>query len=665
MAAPEQSRWLTVTRQMVNQHALTTGDGFAEWVHCDDDRAAREMPYGGAIVQGFLQVALLIQLCQDIGDDDHYDINHSLNYGFDRLRFLHPLVVGRAVRARVNSREKTPHPRGGIRLKLAVELEDDQGNVVLAADWLFYRQPIPAPINSNLTTAGVSRWTEVLQQLAASRPDKPAWTLAEQTFTHNQVWREVQQLASALRQAGIRPGDRVAVLASPRPEPWALFLACCACDAIYVALDPAGRDTTLTTQIAQADPALIMDLLAEPRLTEQPGLLQWSTVEVALPQLAAAIAAVQCRAAQTPHPENALLDTRDARLLVFTPGSSGEPKGVLHSEATLLRMAAEISRGLDLTARSRMLCHLPMGHLSGLLDTCAAAQWVGAKLVFQPVNKPAKVLATISGEAISVLIGVPAWCVRLLADKRWAHSDFSALQRIVLIAERPGTELCRRLLKTGAIVQRGYGLSEGVSLCSLSPPGLAAPELSESVGRILPGIRARLVDELGLDVPEGAAGEIQLPRDWRMLAYWRDPQSTQAVLTPDGWLHSGDLAVADAAGTLRLQGRLAGRFLSVGQEVVPEVIEEALESLDQVVQAVVVSVSDAVRGAVGVAFVVPVNFQVDAAELEAALSELLPVEQLPRHWVLSADLPLLSIGKPDRALLSLDAEHVFAGSKQS
>lgn len=660
MAAPEQSRWLTVTRQMVNQHALTTGDGYAEWVHCDDQRAAREMAYGGAIVQGFLQVALLIQLCQDVGDDDHYDINHSLNYGFDRLRFLHPLVVGRAVRVRVLSREKTPHPRGGIRLKLAVELEDDQGNVVLAADWLFYRQPMPAPAVKEHAPVP-SRWAELLQRQALESPDAVAWALAGQVLSHAQVWRDVQALANALRQAGVGSGDRVAVLAAARPEPWALFLACCLCDAIYVALDPVCRDATLAKQVEQADPALLLDLLSEPRLPEQPGLLCWATGKVALDQLAAHLAALRCRSAQTPHPENRLLDTRDARLLVFTPGSSGDPKGVLHSEAALLRMAAAIGRGLELSAASRMLCHLPMGHLSGLLDACAATQLVGGRLVFQPDAKPASVLATLSSQAVSVLIGVPAWFSRLLADKQWSQTDVSNLQRIVLIAERPGTELCRRLLKTRAIVQRGYGLSEGVSLCSLSAPGLVTADLNESVGTVLPEIKSRLVDELGLDVTLGTAGEIQLSSDWRFLAYWRDPQATQAALTPDGWLRTGDMAVADAQGALRLQGRLAGRFVSVGQVMVPELIEEALESLDQVVQAVVVSVTDAVRGAVAVAFVIPAGFQVEATELEVALAALLPAEQMPAHWVLSADFPLLPIGKPDRALLQKDAEHLFAG----
>ena len=656
----EVSRWLTVTADMVRQHALNTGDGFAEWVHCDAERAAREMPFGGAIVQGFLQLSLLIQLCQDIADDDPYDINHSLNYGFDRLRFLHPLVVGRAVRVRVLQREKTPHPRGGMRLKLTLELEDDQGNIVLAADWLFYRQPLAAPAPADCSLSAES-WARLLQQQATDQPEQITWVLAEQQLTNAQAWQQVQALAAVLRQCGLRPGDRVLVLSAPRPEAWALFLACSLCQAVYTPLDPSSRDATLGRQINQADPALLFDFLPEPRLPAQTGLLHWP-LEQALDfaGLLTALADVQARPAQTPHTDNRLLDTADGRLLLFTSGSSGAPKGVLHGEKSLLRLVSLTAQGLGLTPASVMLCHLPLGHVSGLLDCCAAAQLAGSRLVFQPEGKPARVLASVREQAVTLLLGTPGWFARLLADKHWPISDHHSLQRLVLIAERPGVELCRQLVRSGVTVQRGYGLSEGGSLVTLTEPGLSADALCASIGLPLSGIGMRLVDDVGLDVPAASTGEIQLNRDARFLAYWRDPQATQQALTPDGWLRTGDMACRTPAG-LSLQGRLSGRFVSHGQAVLPELIEEALESLDQVVQAVVVAIPDARQGRVTVAFVIPSGFDVEAVTLESALSSLLPVEQMPRHWVLSANFPLLPIGKPDRALLQKDAEHLFAG----
>jgi len=133
------SPWHAIDQKTVDQYAMLTGDGEGEWVHLDSERAARELPYGGTIVPGFLQVAHLTKLFGEaltsLGD---VDPNHALNYGFDRLRFVSPLPVGAKFRARFRVKDVRPHPSGGYVVKQDAALEKEDGGLTLAAEWLFH-----------------------------------------------------------------------------------------------------------------------------------------------------------------------------------------------------------------------------------------------------------------------------------------------------------------------------------------------------------------------------------------------------------------------------------------------------------------------------------------------------------------------------------------------
>ncbi|CAG0959626.1 3-hydroxybutyryl-CoA dehydratase [Rhizobiaceae bacterium] len=133
------SSWRVIDQETVNQYAEVSGDGEGEWLHLDPERAAREAPYGGTIVPGFLQVANLTRLFgETVTGFTGIDANHALNYGFDRLRFVAPLPVGAPFRARIRVSEARPHNSGGVILKQDVVLEKEDGTPTLIGEWLFY-----------------------------------------------------------------------------------------------------------------------------------------------------------------------------------------------------------------------------------------------------------------------------------------------------------------------------------------------------------------------------------------------------------------------------------------------------------------------------------------------------------------------------------------------
>ncbi len=132
------SDWHVITQDMVDTYAALSGDGEGEWVHLDAERAADELPYGGTIVQGFFQVTHLSKLgAEALRGIEQIDINHALNYGFDRLRFANPMPVGAPFRARLQVTETTRRPAGGLLVKQSVKLELEDGTPTLVADWLF------------------------------------------------------------------------------------------------------------------------------------------------------------------------------------------------------------------------------------------------------------------------------------------------------------------------------------------------------------------------------------------------------------------------------------------------------------------------------------------------------------------------------------------------
>ncbi|HHH9110647.1 TPA: MaoC/PaaZ C-terminal domain-containing protein [Pseudomonas aeruginosa] len=136
------SSWHVISQETVDQYAELCGDGEGEWVHLDPVRAAQEPAFGGTIVQGFLQVAHLVRLSSEaLRAQENVDMNYSLNYGFDRLRFLSPMPVGAKFRAHVRAVDLSQRPKGGFVLKQEVKLELEDGSLTLVADWLFLLDP--------------------------------------------------------------------------------------------------------------------------------------------------------------------------------------------------------------------------------------------------------------------------------------------------------------------------------------------------------------------------------------------------------------------------------------------------------------------------------------------------------------------------------------------
>jgi acyl-CoA synthetase (AMP-forming)/AMP-acid ligase II len=215
-------------------------------------------------------------------------------------------------------------------------------------------------------------------------------------------------------------------------------------------------------------------------------------------------------------------------------------------------------------------------------------------------------------------------------------------------------ELVRRLASVCPRLATNYGMTETTSAITVVAPTDDVDLLAHSVGKPFPEVAVRLCAPDGAVVADGEVGEVHAKSRYNMLGYWRRPVETQEVLSSDGWLRTGDLAVRRPDGGYRLVGRLKEMYKSGGYNVYPREIERVLEAHPAVAVAAVVGVPDPLWQESGVAYVVTTS-PVTPEELAAYTRTLLANYKIPKRFVICSELPLLPIGKVDKRALRAEA----------
>ena len=238
-------------------------------------------------------------------------------------------------------------------------------------------------------------------------------------------------------------------------------------------------------------------------------------------------------------------------------------------------------------------------------------------------------------------------CLRRVDHPHRAEHDLSSLRHAIVGAASVPEVLVHRMrdeLGIGSILS-AYGLTENHALVSLTDPDAPPDVVATTVGRPLPEIEVRVVDDDGEDVPPGASGELLVRSPYLMSGYYEEPEATARVVV-DGWLHTGDIGAFDARGLLRITDRKKDMFIVGGFNVAPAEVEQVLLGLDGVAQVAVVGVPDDYFGEVGAAFVVAApDASLHADDVVVHARAHLANFKVPRHVELMEALPLNATGK--------------------
>jgi acyl-CoA synthetase (AMP-forming)/AMP-acid ligase II len=344
----------------------------------------------------------------------------------------------------------------------------------------------------------------------------------------------------------------------------------------------------------------------------------------------------------------------EAGLILYTSGSTGQPKGVELSHDSQWSMVDRLAGQL---AGATGIIAAPLYHMNGLLFLMMLLS-SGGTVVLMPRFDARRYLLAVHEHKVNVLTGVPTMLALMAREKDLvAALDLSSVAAIQ-IGSAPLSETVINLVKElfpNARLSNGYGTTEaGAGMFGGHPDGVAVP--SVSLGYPQPHVEVRLVG--GASADEGVL-EVKTPA--AMNGYLNQPEKTAAKLSDDGWVNTGDVMRTDGDGFFYFVGRDDDMFVCGGENVYPGAIERVLERDARITECCVVPVADDVRGHMPVAFVVPVTAdEIDEAEVKTVALAGAPAYMHPRHVLFLDRMPLAGTNKIDRQTLTTRANDLLA-----
>jgi long-chain acyl-CoA synthetase len=482
--------------------------------------------------------------------------------------------------------------------------------------------------------------------LAAAGPAPNARALGgPRPATYRELSQVVGKVARVL-SAEVDAGDRVAILAENDDAFVVAYLATLSAGGVAVPLNPVAPDAELARELEVVAPVAVLrgpDL--ESRHVQVPGLA---------PEIADIRALV---ATATSHEPLAPVerDHDDLAVLLFTAGTSGAPKAAMLTHGNLAANIAQVQShpGTRRSSDDVVLGVLPFFHVYGLNVVLGVGLATGACIVPVAHFDPVGTARVVEDEAVTVVPAVPAiyasW-LELPADVLPAERFATVRVAVSGAAPLPPETASAFRERFGVAVHDGYGLTETSPVVTTSAVD-AAPRAG-SIGAPLPGVEVRLVDADGSDVLSGDPGEIWVRGPNVFRGYWRDPEATAAVLSDDGWLRTGDVAVADDDGFLSIVDRVKDVIIVSGFNVFPIEVEDVVRAHPDVADVAVVGVADPRSGERLHAYVVPEpGHTPDVARLQAWCRERLARYKCPVSYEIVDGLPRGLSGKVLRRAL--------------
>ncbi len=344
----------------------------------------------------------------------------------------------------------------------------------------------------------------------------------------------------------------------------------------------------------------------------------------------------------------AALTVDDTSDILFTSGTTGNPKGVVATHGQTLRGFADWAAIVGLRQDDRYLVVNPFFHAFGYKAGIVACLTVGATLVPQAVFDIPMAMANVAEHRITALPGPPAIYQTFLNHPELDRDAVQSLRLAVTGAAPVPVELIQRMEDELGFetVVTAYGLTECCGIVTVCRPDDPPELISGSSGRAIPGVEVRIVDDDGTEVARGEPGEIVVRGYNVMQGYFEAPDQTAEVIDADGWLHTGDIGTMDADGYVAITDRKKDMFISGGFNAYPAEIERLLLTHPDVAQAAVIGVPDERMGEVGMAFVVPTaGATPDPDQLVAWAKEHMAGFKAPRHVRVVDVLPMNASNK--------------------
>jgi fatty-acyl-CoA synthase len=504
-------------------------------------------------------------------------------------------------------------------------------------------------------TIGVS-----LERAASRYPDHEALIACHQglRFTYSELDAEVDRLARALLTLGLDKGDRLGIWSPNRAE-WALTqYATAKIGVILVTVNPAYRVSELEYVLQQST---CRALVAAPSFKGSDYMAMVEAVRPRLPSLEHMIffdsPAWEGLLAGSSSTSVAELEARMASLdfdepinIQYTSGTTGFPKGATLTHHNILNNGFFVGEGCGIDDTDRICVPVPYYHCFGMVMGNLAAMTHGACVVLAAdAFTPDSVLDAVEAERCTVLYGVPTMFIAELEDPTFDARDLSSLRTGIMAGSPCPVEVMRQVIDRMHMtdVTICYGMTETSPVSTQTRPDDDLEHRTATVGAAHPHVEIRIADpQTGRTLARGAPGEFQTRGYSVMLGYWDDDEQTSEAIDAAGWMHTGDLAVMDHDGYVRIVGRIKDMIIRAGENVYPREIEEHLYKHPDVSDVQVVGVPDARRGEEAAAWVVRrAGSTVTEEDLRRHCVDQIAHYKVPRYVLFTDDFPMTVTGK--------------------
>ncbi|NTU84010.1 MAG: long-chain fatty acid--CoA ligase [Chloroflexales bacterium] len=504
-------------------------------------------------------------------------------------------------------------------------------------------------------------------------------------LTYKQLDEQVDRMATALYQIGVRKGERVALMLPNSPHYVIAFFAAMRLGAIVVNVNPTYTSRELQHQLADAGAETVVLLnLFWPKLREVRAETPVKRVVVAhifdtltFPSSLLVKASqrrtpewVDVHAEQDtfffahllekygPTPPKVNLSSEDTALFQYTGGTTGLPKAAMLSHRNLIANTLMIDAWLHdgKPGGEKMMAAIPFFHVYGMTVAMLYALYKGAEIIIVPNPRPIdNVMNIIQKERATLYPGVPAMYIGIINHPKVTEYDLHSVKACISGSAPLPMDVQEKFGQiTGGRLVEGYGMTESSPVTHANP--IYGTRKSGSIGVPFPDTEAKIIDlESGEPLPfDGKSqGELCVRGPQVMKGYWNRPEETASTIDDEGWLHTGDICMVDGDGYFFIVDRKKDMIIASGFKVLPRDVEEVLYLHPKVMEAVVAGIPHPKRGDDTVkAYIVPKpGEQLTAEEIKEFCKLHLSHYKIPREVEFRSELPKTMVGKVLRRVL--------------
>ncbi len=512
---------------------------------------------------------------------------------------------------------------------------------------------------------------DLLHHHATATPDKTSVVHGEQRLSFVQLSTRVDAYAKALLAHNIRHGDRVATLSPPSLDFWVSYLATVSIGAIWHGINPVYREREFEYLLGDAEPKLVFvrspfdDRAYDSELQSVPNNVE-QFITLGEPQgPAVSESTFLQQASRVSDKELAAARGRvkpdDIAVIVYTSGTTGQPKGAMLSQGTITQsaianaawMGERGERGEQGERLQSTVCAAPTNHVGALNNVCMNVFAAGGRIIFYHKVDIEALGRIRAEEEPTYLVTSPTGFMMSMNQPGFAPERLDHTQLIVCGGATTPLNILKVWSQVGCPISSVYGQTETCGIITYTDLDAPLIDVAETIGKPLPGCDMRVAREDDTPCEVGESGELQFKGPYVMSGYYNRPEATAQAFTKDGFLRTGDVGYQREDGNLVFVGRIKEMFKSGGYNVYPLEIEQAITEHDAVLLCAVLPVPHDLYQEVGHAFVMPQPGQhITDDELRTFLKARIANYKVPKAFAIAPELPLLPNGKVDKQLLA-------------